>query len=82
MMDENVRPRTLQQRRYDSRPRDAGLLAAIEAAGGILALGRKLGLSQAAVSRWRSVPPHRVLEIERQTGLPRKVLRPDLHADG
>jgi len=80
-MEKNVRPRTLQQRKYDARERDAGLLEAIKAATGILALGRKLGLSQAAVSRWRKVPPHRVVEIERVTGVPRATLRPDLFCD-
>ncbi len=58
--------------------RDAGLVTAIEAAGGVGCLARMLGLSQPTVSIWKRVPPHRVIEVERLTGLSRRVLRPDL----
>jgi DNA-binding transcriptional regulator YdaS (Cro superfamily) len=58
--------------------RDAGLATAIEAAGGVGRLARMLGLSQPTVSIWKRVPPHRVIEVERLTGLSRRVLRPDL----
>jgi DNA-binding transcriptional regulator YdaS (Cro superfamily) len=59
--------------------RDSGVLAAIEAAGGIKALARALGVNQAAVSRWTHIPAHQIIPIERTLGVPRQVLRPDLY---
>ena len=59
--------------------RDAGLHAAIAAAGSIGRLARLLGLAQPTVSCWRRVPPHRVIRIEALTGVSRRVLRPDLY---
>jgi len=40
-----------------------------------------LGVQPPAVSKWsrRGVPAERVLEVERVTGIPRHVLRPDLY---
>ena len=57
-----------------------GLAKAIKNAGGIYALGRKLGISGQAVQQWRMVPANRVVAIERLTGVPRRELRPDLYA--
>jgi DNA-binding transcriptional regulator YdaS (Cro superfamily) len=37
-----------------------------------------LGVTRAAVVKWRQVPAERLLEIERITGIPRELLRPDL----
>ncbi len=37
-----------------------------------------LGLNKATISRWQRVPPERVLEVERATGISRHELRPDL----
>jgi TorA maturation chaperone TorD len=62
-------------------PRDEGLQEAIEAAGGIGALARVLGISQPSVSTWQQVPPTRVLAVEAATGVSRSVLRPDLYPD-
>ncbi len=59
--------------------RDPGVVAAIEAAGSINILARRLCIGQAAVSRWRRVPAERVIQIERDLGVAREVLRPDLH---
>ena len=59
--------------------RDPGLAAAIAGAGGVAKLARLLGLSQPTVSIWKRVPPHRVIEIEKQIGVSRRVLRPDLY---
>jgi len=47
--------------------------------GGIVKLSEKLGLSRGAVSLWKRVPPHHVLEVERLSGVPREILRPDLY---
>lgn len=59
-----------------------GLAAAIRAAGGKKKqLAAMLGLSGAAITRWGdTVPMGRVVEVEKATGVPRSVLRPDLFA--
>ncbi len=44
-----------------------------------LRLSRELGITHGAISQWRRVPVERVLDIERITGLPRHVLRPDIY---
>jgi TorA maturation chaperone TorD len=59
--------------------RDSGLQQAIEAAGGIGALARGLGISQPSVSNWTKVPADRVIAVETLTGIPRADLRPDLY---
>ena len=60
--------------------REHGLQQAIEAAGGIAALARKLGIAQPSVSNWTRVPAERVISVESLTGVARDVLRPDLYA--
>jgi TorA maturation chaperone TorD len=66
--------------------RDPGLEQAIQAAGGVGALARKIGISQPSLSNWSRVPAERVQSVERLTGIDRAVLRPDLYgaadADG
>lgn len=61
--------------------RDQGLQSAIDAAGGIGALARKLGIAQPSVSQWSRVPADRVTAVEVATGVARSELRPDLFAD-
>jgi TorA maturation chaperone TorD len=61
--------------------RDQGLERAIEAAGGVRALARLVGVSQPAVSNWTRIPADRVLAIESLTQVPRGLLRPDLYPD-
>ena len=58
--------------------RDQGLEEAINAAGGISELARRLGISQPSVSNWNRVPADRVQAVEAATGVARAVLRPDL----
>lgn len=60
--------------------REQGLQQAIDAAGGIAALARKLGIAQPSVSNWTRVPAERVISVESLTGVARDVLRPDLYA--
>jgi TorA maturation chaperone TorD len=60
-------------------PRDSGLQQAIEAAGGVGALARLLGIAQPSVSNWQRIPAERVLSVEALTGVPRGVLRADLY---
>jgi len=59
--------------------REDGLEQAIQAAGGVGALARALGISQPAVSNWQKIPAERVLAVAALTGLKRSVLRPDLY---
>jgi TorA maturation chaperone TorD len=59
--------------------RDAGLDSAIDAAGGVAQLARKIGIAQPSVSNWERVPAQRVIAVEAATGVSRKVLRPDLY---
>jgi TorA maturation chaperone TorD len=61
--------------------RDAGLERAIDAAGGIAQLARKIGVAQPSVSNWNRVPAQRVIAVEGATGVSRNVLRPDLYSE-
>jgi DNA-binding transcriptional regulator YdaS (Cro superfamily) len=58
---------------------DAGKKKAIDAAGGVRALARLLGIDNAAIVRWGKVPAERIIAIERLTLVPREELRPDLY---
>ncbi len=60
-------------------PRDRGVTLAIEAAGGVGSLARKLGISQPSVSGWSRIPADRVVAVETATGVSRAQLRPDLY---
>jgi DNA-binding transcriptional regulator YdaS (Cro superfamily) len=62
--------------------RDPGLRKAIEAAGSRSELARRLGISQQAVSQWRTIPPRQIVAVEQATGVPREELRPDLYREG
>ena len=55
------------------------LQTAIERAGGTKNLGEALGITRQAVEQWRAVPPERVLDVERITGVSRYALRPDIY---
>jgi TorA maturation chaperone TorD len=61
--------------------RNSGLNEAIEAAGGVGALARKIGISQPSVSNWSRVPADRVNTVEALTGVSRAILRPDLFGE-
>jgi len=51
----------------------------IRATRGLMAKTAKaLGITRAAVVKWRQVPPARVHAVSRVTGLPPHRLRPDL----
>ncbi|WP_145995914.1 YdaS family helix-turn-helix protein [Acetobacter aceti] len=48
-------------------------------AGGCSAVAAKLGLrSHSTVLGWKTIPPHHCPAIEREFGIPREELRPDL----
>ena len=61
--------------------RDGGLERAIDAAGGVAQLARRIGIAQPSVSNWNRVPAARVLAVEAATGVSRKLLRPDLYGE-
>ncbi|HSP24401.1 MAG TPA: molecular chaperone TorD family protein [Saliniramus sp.] len=61
--------------------REGGLQRAIDAAGGVGALARMIGITQPSLSNWRRVPAERVVAVEAATGVPRVALRPDLYTD-
>jgi len=50
----------------------------IKFAGSSKALAQMLGVTAQAISQWHRVPPARVMEIERLTGVSRYDLRPDI----
>ncbi len=58
---------------------DQGLQKAIQAAGGVTELARRIGISQPSISNWSRVPAERVLAVEAATGTSRAILRPDLY---
>lgn len=51
----------------------------IEHAGGVTALAKALRITKQAVSQWDEVPPLRVLQVEKITGLSRHAIRPDIY---
>ena len=59
-------------------PQEA-LKYAVFKAGGCAALGRKLGITGAAVNQWDKTPPQHVLAVEELTGVAKELLRPDLY---
>ncbi|MCC0806528.1 helix-turn-helix domain-containing protein [Methylobacterium sp. W2] len=58
---------------------DHPLCPVFKAAGSAALLARKMGVTPQAVHQWRKIPPLRVLEVERITGISRSDLRPDLY---
>lgn len=65
----------------DKPPPKAALTRALAAAGGCAALAKTLGISSQAVSQWPQVPPTRVLDVERVSGVSRHELRPDIYGE-
>ena len=58
--------------------RDPGLQQAINAAGGVSELARKIGIAQPSLSNWSRIPAERVPAVAEITGIDRAQLRPDL----
>lgn len=65
--------------RVRCRSMDHGLELAIARAGSARKLARMLGISMQAVIKWKTVPAHQIVPIEKATGVPREELRPDLY---
>lgn len=51
----------------------------ITRAGGLKNIAEPLGITRQAVSQWYEIPPTRVIDIERITGISRSILRPDIY---
>ena len=47
--------------------------------GGIVELGRRLGIRHTTFYQWTQVPVSRVLQIEKITGIKRSQIRPDIY---
>jgi len=60
--------------------RETEVQNAIDTAGGVNALARAIGISNAAVATWRRIPLGRVAAVSAATGIPAADLRPDLAA--
>ena len=54
-------------------------LKLLKATTNISKLATDLGISRIAIYKWTKVPAKWLIEIERQTGIPRQDLRPDLY---
>lgn len=50
-----------------------------KAVGSSKELARRIGVTPQAVSQWDEVPVSRVLAVERETGISRHELRPDVY---
>ena len=59
--------------------RDEVLKKALESKGSAKRLADALGITEQAVSQWSRVPASRVIEFERETGISRQRVRPDLY---
>lgn len=59
--------------------KDQALEKAIDAAGTLQELASRIGVTPQAISQWEKVPPLRVLDVERATGISRQDLRPDIY---
>lgn len=75
-----TKPKPVRRGKAGRQELEAGLQAAIEACGNQSELARRLGVTHQAVQQWTVIPLRNLLEVERVTGVPRKVLRPDLYA--
>ena len=54
-------------------------MALLRSERGLMArVAAELGIARSAVAMWTNIPPERVPDVERITGFPRHVLRPDL----
>lgn len=60
---------------------DAGLELAVLKAGSAQILAGLVGVTPQAICLWKKVPVNRVVDVERVTGIPRHLLRPDFWQD-
>jgi DNA-binding transcriptional regulator YdaS (Cro superfamily) len=60
---------------------DNGLAKAVVAVRRKAELAKLLGMSRQALSQWHTIPLHRLLDVERVTGVPKEELRPDIYRE-
>lgn len=80
-MDVNPQSEMVQREQVKAERR-AALAAACEAVGGEARLGAMLGKSRSHVTTWKRrgmIPAEMAIPIERASGIPRTVIRPDLY---
>lgn len=58
--------------------RDAGLRLAIQSAGGVRPLARKVGVRPQSLGGWRRAPRARLFEVAKAAGVEPEAVRPDL----
>ena len=61
------------------RERDVALQHIFAKRGAAVRIATEIGITPQAVSNWKIVPAERVLDVERVTGVPRHVIRPDIY---
>ena len=54
---------------------------AVRGVTSLAALARDLGIGRSAIAQWDRVPAERIKDVSAFTGLPYKVLRPDLYPE-
>lgn len=55
-------------------------IAIIRSRRGLLSkIAREIGITLPSISVWQEVPLKRVVDVERASGIPRHLLRPDAH---
>ena len=57
------------------------LKLAVAKAGGTTALASAIGVTPQAISQWAVCTPRRVMDVERESGVSRHDLRPDIFGD-
>jgi DNA-binding transcriptional regulator YdaS (Cro superfamily) len=58
--------------------RDQAILRISAVLGLRAKIARELGMTRAAITKWRQIPAERLPDVERITGIPRHELRPDI----
>jgi DNA-binding transcriptional regulator YdaS (Cro superfamily) len=61
---------------------DSALMRVLEKAGGPSRVAAHLGIVASAVTQWTRVPARHVPRLEALTGIPGRVIRPDLYPTG
>ena len=59
--------------------KDEGLQLAIKTAGSQYKLAKMLKINLAGLTRWKRIPPGRIIQIEQLLKVDRSKLRPDLY---
>lgn len=58
---------------------DSGIELLRAKGGSFRCIAARLGIVHTSVSRWRRIPQDRIVQVEKEFGIPREKLRPDLY---